>query len=210
MEQILGLMVTEGLEKREELIKASVTNFFSQTYKNKKLLIFNQGKKSIKDRFNENIEEHFVEPKAVWFSRIEMHDLIDENQLCIQWDDDDLRSENMLEKMYDLIDNHMGVVAGRGYYYNLNTNKYKPRLNTANVSCFLFRKKNDINYDNCLGEDQKFYSKYSKRFNIKRFKNKDDYFIKLIHGENVFGNKIICDKEKESIKIKQFIDKYLN
>jgi len=195
-----GLMITVGLEQRGSLIRKSVQNFFDQDYPFKVLHILNQGKQSIKELFpNNSIREYKTKTVGIVKLRNELLEKIDCGEICVQWDDDDLKPIHFISTLHEIIirDKYDGVITKGIYFYDSNTQKYSVLAKEQFAPNAFFFKKKDLIYNvDGYGEDLKFVGQYGLRYKVKRF---EIPIIKIIHGQNVNENRNGCCVHKSNI-----------
>jgi len=181
-----GLMITVGIEQRGNLIKKSVQNFFDQDYPFKVLHVLNQGKESIKELFpNCSIKEYFTKTIGITNLRNELLNKIDWGEICVQWDDDDLKPINYIATLHEIIIREKcdGVISKGVHFYDNNVNKISllnSRLGAPNS--FFFKKNNIIYKGESVGEDVGFATKYVHKHNVCFI---DLPIIKIVHNNNV-------------------------
>lgn len=101
---IYGMMVTGKTPEHEVYARYSVEQFNNQTYQFKKLIIINDGDFSLQDICNDSVIEVRVDNTDKKLTLGDLRniglDQIEEGAIWVQWDDDDYRDPELLEKQY--------------------------------------------------------------------------------------------------------------
>jgi hypothetical protein len=195
------LMITGKDDDRYKFVDISVLNFKKQTYQNKKLLILNHGNKKLnindKDIVEININNSFI---TLGDMRNYALTLVPYNSLWITWDDDDWRSDNYLEILYNELynGNYEAVFIKNRIDYNLN-NLFSYECSFKNgMPIFLSKKIENINYlslnsleDVNLQDDLK-----KKNKKIKIIDNDPKLYIRTLHTNNT---SLYVDNNKKDI-----------
>lgn len=195
------LMITGKDDDRYKFVNISILNFKKQTYQNKKLLILNHGNKKLnindKDIIEININNSFI---TLGDMRNYVLTLVPYNSLWITWDDDDWRSDNYLEILYNELynGNYDAVFIKNRIDYNLN-NLFSYECSFKNgMPIFLSKKIENINYlslnsleDVNLQDDLK-----KKNKKIKIIDNDPKLYIRTLHTNNT---SLFVDNNKKDI-----------
>jgi hypothetical protein len=194
-------MITGKDENRYKFIDISVVNFKKQTYKNKKLLIINHGNKILniddKDIIEININNSFI---TLGDMRNYALTLVPYNSLWITWDDDDWRSDNYLEILYNELynGNYDAVFIKNRIDYNLN-NLFSYECSFKNgMPIFLSKKIENITYLSLNSlEDVNLYNDFKKKNKkIKIIDNDPKMYIRTLHTNNT---SLYVDNSKKDI-----------
>jgi hypothetical protein len=187
---IYCLMVTGKDNIRYQFAKKSIMNFLIQTYKNKHLIIINHGDKQLVSMNNNLVTELMVHKANKTLGDLRNISLnhVPEKAIFTTWDDDDWRSSDYLQKLYNvLISNNAEMVMIRNRLeYNLNNNSvWKASLNSGFLTFFMF-KDNRLRYSsqNTL-EDQIIKTdayKIGKRVIV--YDNDPTIYVRYIHKNN--------------------------
>jgi hypothetical protein len=190
---IVCLMVTGKDEMRIHYAKHSVENFKTQTYPNKKLIIFNhhQDKKSvIKGTDTPDVHEFFIHKDrgmTLGTMRNMMLELVGYEDLWITWDDDDWRSPDLLAMMYRNMrkNNAVAVALTNRFEYNINQEfAWKSHLSKGFPHILAVYDRRARYLDKDTMEDVELIANYSKLGDVLRLDNAHGDYIRLVHGSN--------------------------
>lgn len=195
------LMITGKDDDRYKFVNISILNFKKQTYQNKKLLILNHGNKKLnindKNIIEININNSFI---TLGDMRNYALTLVPYNSLWITWDDDDWRSDNYLEILYNELynGNYDAVFIKNRIDYNLN-NLFSYECSFKNgMPIFLSKKIENINYLslNSLEDVNLQDNLKNKKIKIKIIDNDPKLYIRTLHTNNT---SLYVDNNKKDI-----------
>lgn len=202
---IYCILITGKNEDRYKFIPIALENFRLQTYKNKKLLVINHGKRKLFPNKNDNkdvIEIMFEKTKN--FTLGDMRNfsisMVPYNSIFCIFDDDDYRHPRFIELLYkEMEKNEADVVFFKNRIdYNINTNfAYRSKFDKG-MPFILARKIDNIKYlSKDSLEDIRLHLDYdiqNKKIHI--INNDPRWYIRLIHGTNT---SLFVDNDKKSI-----------
>ena len=122
------IMITGKDASREQFAQRSLANFREQSYASKRLIIINHASYTVLNKTKENNEyEFYVDKDTHSLSLGQLRNislnLVPINEMWTTWDDDDVRSSNYLELMYEILcknDADVVSLARRIEYNQLN------------------------------------------------------------------------------------------
>lgn len=215
-EPIYAVMITGKDKYHKELAIRSIESFKRQTYKNKYLIIINDGKYSLQSSSNDRIQEIKIRRKAN-LGKLRNFGLkaVPAKALWIQWDDDDWHHENLIEEQYRILQqkNADAVVLKNQVQYSVK--KAKPWLkiqDTGIEGTILARNYPDIGYrDRKFGEDCDYIRMYKQRYRVHVWDNPSYYYLRFIHGFNTWNEAHFekVEKAKDAQKILKVDQQYL-
>lgn len=182
-------MIT-GNEEREKLVNMSIKNFRDQTYKYKHLVIINHGSNTYNDGSMFNVTEIHVSKasKTLGDLRNLAFNYVPANGLFCVWDDDDYRSGNFLEFMFDnmTLNGAKGVCITRRLEYNLNNGFAYETMYNRGIVHVLATKHYLVKYDSKDSmEDLKLVSNMKRAYNVHfMYDNDPRMYVRLVHGDN--------------------------
>lgn len=188
---IYCLMVTGKNNERIDYAKVSVINFLKQNYKKKYLIIVNESERSCLEEEYNNILELFV-PKTLTLGakRNMALKLVPNNCIWTTWDDDDWRSHNYLDVLYDKLTgypNKKMLMYCNRLEHNMNTNfTWKVSIPTGTYIFFGFQNKN-IEYADLNTKEDAIVKRYiyENPKDIVLFKNNDPkIYVRFVHNSN--------------------------
>lgn len=188
---IYCLMITGKDNERYKFARISIINFLLQTYDNKYLIIINHGSERLDNgNVDGRIKEIMISKKDRTLGDLRNISLsyVPDGEIFTTWDDDDWRSENYLQSLYNiLIKNKAEMVMIRNRIeYNLNNKSiWKSSLRTG-FPIFFMIKDNDVKYDSYdTLEDQIIKIKsYKMHKRIIVYDNDARLYIRYIHKNN--------------------------
>lgn len=197
------LMVTGKDSDRYKFAKVSVINFLLQTYRNKYLLILNHGEEEVYTGNDKRIKEIRVYKGNQTLGGLRNISLnyVPDGAIFTTWDDDDWRSDDYLEVLYNVLvkTNSEVVMLKNRISYNLNNNTtWKERLNSGFVHFFMY-KDPFIKYSNLDTLEDQAVKKYVHRHKrVYVYDNDPKMYIRNIHKNNtspyVIRNKTTINK----------------
>lgn len=199
-ETIYCVMVTGKDAERLNFGKIAINNFNKQTYKNKRLIIINEG-----DALNE-VDKDILEivvsnrkEKGLTLGDLRnmAFEFIPEDALWTLWDDDDWRQDIYLTTLQASIKKNDYVFFTKRIEYNLNNGfSWVMELKTGFV--ILFGRKNwRCKYESKdFNEDVSLKSYIMKNLNYVILKNDPKIYIRTIHKNNT---SVLVKKSKDEI-----------
>ena len=188
-EPIYCVMITGKNDSREKFAEIAVENFKLQSYTNKKLVIINESSSPL-DVGDDNVIEIIVKPKdrknlTLGDLRNMAFEYIPEDAIWTTWDDDDWRSVNYLQYLYDKLKNNDYVFFTRRIEHNFNTNfTWIMELKTGFVIMF-GRKKSFAKYDRKeFNEDILLKKTITKHLRYLVISNDPKIYIRFTHKDN--------------------------
>jgi len=152
---IYGVMVTGKTPEHEIYARYSVEQFNKQTYPSKKLIIINDGEFSLQDICNDIIVEVRVDNSDKKLTLGDLRniglDQLKEGDTWIQWDDDDYRDPELLEKQYKVFNDGISYFT-ESHTKNNNNNLHIPSRKITPKACFLHAQLRYIEATNHLFE----------------------------------------------------------
>ena len=200
-EAIYCVMITGKNDSRQKFAEIAIANFKMQSYSNKKLVIINESDRL--DVGDDDIIERVVNEKER--ERLTLGDLrnmafeyIPEEAIWTTWDDDDWRSDNYLQYLYDNLKSNDYVFFTRRIEHNFNTDfTWIMELKTGFVIMF-GRKKTFAKYDRKeFNEDIKLKKTISKHLRFKVIENDPIIYIRFTHKDNT---STLVKERKTSLK----------
>jgi len=187
-EKVTAIMVTGKDRYHESLARLGVKNFIEQTYKNKFLVIVNDGEYSLKDIECDNVKE--IRPSKSSLGALRNVGLNEvKNGIVLQWDDDDWRVGNLIELQTRLL---------RESKADICLLKRQLRYSFVHDSAYVFKyergiwgtilhRANDVRYPEIeKGEDTQYLSKLSMNMSVYVMDNPSWYYCRFFHGHNVW------------------------
>lgn len=190
-ERIYGILVTGKYSERKPLALVAIDNFFNQTYPNKHLIIINTDNEKYNEEYDEVTEILVNQGKKKLGDLRNMGlDQIKKGDLWVQWDDDDYKSPELLEKQYNKLKEKNG-----DYIVLKNQIRYSFKKHTAKVQKqnvihgTIMGYKSGIKYPSQKkGEDTQFLNRVSNKKKLVKFDNKPELYIRNIHFHNTWGD----------------------
>jgi len=196
---IYCLMVTCS-DSREQFAKIAIQNFLLQTHPHKHLIIINHGKYPVSNG-EENVFEKLVTKHNRTLGDLRNESLTyveGDNNIWTPWDDDDWRSENYLQLLYENLGTRDVLLIRNRIEVNLiNKFMWKSKLASGYFWCFA-RKKTKLQYDS-LNTLEDFVIKkniYNGNMSLVLYENDPKLYIRTIHGKNT---SIFVDENKYKI-----------
>lgn len=202
---IYGMMITGKSPCRYQLALKSIENFFEQSYTNKHLMIINHGNQKLNINNNENITEIIIDKKSTSLGNLRnlCLYLIPDNHYWTLWDDDDYRSTNYLEYLYNNLktNNADTVLFTKRLEYNYNNDYvWESQLKTGYVTLLSLKKPNQlVKYlDKDSMEDLNLIKDLRNNgHKIHIIKDNDPkIYIRLVHTDNT---SLYVNKNKQNI-----------
>lgn len=205
---IYCLMVTRGDGEREALARVSVTNFDLQSFKNKYLVIINEGKANILSEKTSNKIELHVQNMPLGTMRNLAMELVPPNAIWTTWDDDDWRSTDYLSTLYTALSkqkNKKYLMFTRRIDHSFNNDfTYQVHLPSGTFIFFCY-KDPLLRYDDVANKEDAVVKRYllQKQLNkLVLYENDPKLYIRFIHQNNT---SVYLDKNKS--KITQYSNK---
>ena len=189
--QIYCVLLTGKNEARYRLVPIAISNFESQDYKNKYLLIINHGnQQSLYDSKNDRIKEIMVvnEGKKLGDFRNQAFDYIPKNALWIPFDDDDYRKPEYLSilenKLYStgadavFLRNRLDHNLNTGFTYRCHFLHGIPHILSKNIDGFRYLSADTLEDANLQTDLRRLKKKYVV------FENDPSLYIRYIHQHN--------------------------
>ena len=210
------LMITGKDEQRFNFAKIAIKNFLIQSYKNKYLIIINEGNEKLINKYSHWEQKHILE---IIINRkinnLTLGDLrnislqyVPPNAIWTTWDDDDWRHVDYITILYNEL-----IKSGKKYLmyknridHNFNTNfKYRVHIYTGGYIFFMFNDPN-IYYDSLDTKEDMIVKKYiMKQKNSNKvfiYDNDPKLYIRFIHKNNT---SLFIDPSKKKLITNNFI-----
>ena len=188
-ETVYGLMMTGKDAMREKFAQIAVRNFFEQKYPDLKLIIVNHSTEYSLGHLDERITEIKLDerPETIGTMRNIGLAQLEENDIFINWDDDDWRVPEMLPQMYSAMTRQRSdcitLTARIDYIFPCNTCYVRKR---RSMSGLMMCRKKDIVYPEVEeGEDWRYLAKYKKRYRFTTLDNPPHWYLRFIHYGNI-------------------------
>lgn len=190
-EKIYAVMITGKDLYHRPFAELAIQSFHEQTYPNKELVIINDGEYSLKEYESDSVKEIRLDKKYnLGALRNIGLSFIPENQVWIQWDDDDWRHPDLIAKQYEIMIKNSADLCSLESQVRYAFGKNTAWLSSGGVaeSTIMCRKKEGVLYDSesKKGEDTYFYLKYIGLYKSVFFKNPSHYYLRFIHGHNTW------------------------
>ena len=204
-------MVTGKDAQHEKLARLSVKSFLAQTYSNKKLLIINDGAYSLSDLNCDEVKEIRVENSD---GKIKLGGLrniafqyMKENDIWVQWDDDDYRHLNLIQVQYDFMlskkIDYCFLESQILYDFNLNHARIQLRPSGI-IGTVMHRYDGKTKYDNISrAEDKLFKASRKHTLCVSPF-----YYCRFLHESNTWGFTHFYKTRRRRQVIKNFSNKW--
>lgn len=223
---IYCVMVTGFNDARVRFAKASLENFFQQSYVNKKIIIINQSNETIfsKEKHNPNVIEMMVKRTALGILRNIALELVPPNAIWTTWDDDDWRASKYLETL----ETHLSrdpmkkvLMYTNRLEHNVLTNfTWRVKIPSGSYIFFMYNNPS-IRYDNVANKEDVIIKKTISETNHQTvIFNNPDYamYVRFVHGNNTSvyvnetKNNLMKYKNNSVIETKATINdkKYVN
>jgi glycosyltransferase involved in cell wall biosynthesis len=218
-ETVYALMITGKDDYHHKLALSSIKSFQKQTYPNKKLIIVNDGQYSYESAGG-NVQEIKIEKgKVLGELRNISLDAVPEGSVWVQWDDDDWHHPNLIQTQYDALNrsNALAVMLGKQIYYSCRINSAWVRSHYSGImGTIMCRNTTNVRYPaKKKAEDASFLYQLRKRGKVININNPPEYYIRLIHGHNTWGenhfdvrkrnhNTFYLDDETE-VRVKKYL-----
>jgi hypothetical protein len=203
-EPIYCIMITGKDKSRWDFANISVDNFKRQTYPNKRLIIINEGKSLM--QIGDNILEIKLDDRekkgmTLGDMRNIAFEFMPDNAVWTLWDDDDWRSDDYLDYLYNNLQDKDYVLFTKRLEHNLNTG-FTWTMELKSGFVILFGRKQvsdkckyeskDVNEDVLL----KNYIKDNLKFKLIEDNNPNIY-IRMVHKNNT---SILVNQNKSCVK----------
>lgn len=196
-------------KNRLTLLKRSIKNFLDQTYSNKELIIINEGSKDYKlkvDSFLNKLNNSCkIVHKKVHSDNYVLGELrnksidMSNGDYLLTWDDDDLSSNDRIEKQFELMGNYDASVLANFNVYSTHSNKCYECHSMYGHHGTLMWKKSDVRFSSMKkGEDTDFIRKLNNcksdrtdlifKKGVKILLNHPRLFEYNYHHENTSGH----------------------
>jgi hypothetical protein len=187
---IYCLMITGKDDTRYKFARGSVQNFLNQTYSSKYLIIINHNKNKLTSGIHKNIFEFYINKQNFTLGDLRNFSLmlVPFNAYFCIWDDDDLRSNDYLQKLW----NHIrwncadAIFLKNRYDYNIKNNFFWKSTFYNGMPPLLCRKNDKLRYiSRDTLEDQNLQRdlrKYKWKYVV--YDNDPSMYIRTIHGNN--------------------------
>lgn len=190
MEKVSAIMITGKDRYHERFARKSVENFHQQTYQNKSLLIVNDGEYSLKDLECSIVRELRLKDKKHLTQLRNIGLEMANTDFVIQWDDDDWRVPELIEKQLVLL-----LKSGKKACFLKTQLRYSFLHNSAYVFSWvtgvwgtILHKKNDTRYPYPPAKGQKDSDvAFAQKFDAVVLDNLPWYYIRFFHGHNAWG-----------------------
>lgn len=205
-----------GLPNREKMAVKAAQAFLDQTYKNKKLIVINNGDYRIKDSISSELIEEINPGKEKTLGELRNVSLeqVPNGEIWIQWDDDDWRHPETCEKMMNIITSKkLDMLALRKQIqYCFHKNNGYVVVRDSGIEGSVAGIKCDIRYKSLSkGEDTYFYNEYKKKRKTLVWDNPSTLYLRFIHNNNTWdmahfkANRIAKNKFQMSKQEKEFL-----
>jgi glycosyltransferase involved in cell wall biosynthesis len=220
-ETIYALMITGKDAYHHKLALKSIRSFKEQTYKNKVLIIVNDGEFTYANPEISNIKEIKV-PKQNTLGDLRNISLeaIPEGAVWIQWDDDDWHHPTRMAEQYQFMKkNNLGAVC------LVQQLQYSSKLNSAWImhsyegiaGTMVARSNKNVRYSSKIrGEDTDFFYSTRKNMKLGAMNNPPELYVRLIHGNNTWDEEHFYLSKRKSNdfsipgKSKKYLDNIIN
>ena len=198
---IYCLMIT-GNDERFEFARTSVINFDKQTYKNKYLVIINEGDRNILTHATKNKIEVHIKNTSLGAMRNIALEFVPPDAIWTTWDDDDWRSDQYLETLYNALaknTNKKYLMFTRRIDHNLNNDfTYQVHLPSGTFIFFCY-KDPLLKYDDLPTKEDAVVKQYLLKKKIDQlmiYENDPKLYIRFVHKNNT---SVYLDKGKSKI-----------
>ena len=196
---IYCLMITGKTSERREFAKIAIENFKIQTYKQKYMIIINEGPTSVLKRdesiwSTERIIEVMIDKNRFGLTlgglRNMSLELVPPDAIWTTWDDDDWRIENYLEVLYKKLTSSSGrnLLFQNRLEHNFNTGfSWKVKLNNGTPFFFAY-KDPTFRYDK-VNFNEDVVVKFNMLEKVKYgetviYDNDPKIYIRFVHNDN--------------------------
>ena len=183
------LMITGHLKERREFALKSITNFLTQSYDNKHLIILNQDDISLLKHDYDNILEVKIDNKNKSLGELRniSLQLVPPISIWTVWDDDDYRVNNYISTMvYRMLKTNSDFLMFQNRIeYNLN-NDFTFKMTLKSGFMTFFAKHNPyLQYEHISTSEDKKMKQYAlKHLKVHVFNNNPLFYIRAIHTNN--------------------------
>jgi len=199
---IYCIMVTGFNDTRVRFAKASLQNFFQQSYVNKKIIIINQSNETIKEKEHQNVIEMMVKKTDLGILRNLALEVVPPHAIWTTWDDDDWRSSKYLE----ILENELSrdpkkkvLMYTNRLEHNVLTN-FTWRVKIPSGSYIFFMYNNPfIKYENIANKEDAIIKKTisEDRRETVIFDNPEyAMYVRFVHGNNT---SVYVDNGKDNL-----------
>lgn len=189
-DMIYGILITGKHMKRKHLAEVAINNFLEQTYPLKKLIVINTD-----DHYYSNhkdVDEYLINQnnKTLGDLRNIGLDKVPENDIWIQWDDDDYKSPKLIEYQYDKLKNLNldYVLLKNQLMYSFKKNSSIPKYKPFIEGTIMAKNKPERYPSHAKGEDTYFLNNLKKKYRGKAVDNPVEYYIRNIHYHNTWDD----------------------
>lgn len=202
------VMITGKNEDRYKFVPIAISNFNSQSYPNKHLIVINHGPKSITElsipRQDNVYEIMFSKHESITLGDMRnfAHELVPFGAIWTVWDDDDWRHRKYLQILYDelhnnnadavFIKNRLDVNVNTNYVYKSKFEKGTPFFFGKKIDALKYLSKDSLEDIRLQNDLEMFHKK------IIFFNNDPRLYIRTIHGSNT---SLYVDHNKKDIVI---------
>jgi hypothetical protein len=196
---------------RNKLAQKSLENFNEQTYKNKHLIIINEGNQPVLHTIQSNVLEMHIKNHNLGEMRNLALELVPPNAIWTTWDDDDYRSPNYLEILFHALHKNNQkkyLMYCNRIDYNINTNfAYRVRIPSGTYIFFCY-KDSLIKYDPIPTKEDAIVKKYILAQPETVIYENNDYrlYVRLVHQSNT---SLFIKSNKTTLKQQQRPNDYL-
>lgn len=188
-------MVTGKNLNRMPLAMMAVVNFFEQNSLNKKLIIINTSDFSLKEKYPEfEIDEQFLDQNNLLLGDLRNIALskVPENEVWVQWDDDDIKHPDYLKKQYDMLikDNADAIILSGQMRYSTKKNTLWVVSESRIDGSIMAFKNNSFTYPSkSLGEDTDYIDLMVKANKKISYCPAINLYLRIIHKNNSWDDK---------------------
>ncbi len=190
-ETVYGLMITGKDAYHEKLARRSIDSFLAQTYREKHLIIVNDGPYSFHDIKSDDITEIRVEKgNTLGELRNISLDAVPEGCVWVQWDDDDWHHPEVVQAQYDRLLETKATAVLLHSQVQYSQKKHAAWMNAARhgiMGTILSRKVNDVRYPSLKkSEDAHFIHEMRQKYKVAVLWNPPEYYLRFVHGYNTW------------------------
>jgi hypothetical protein len=185
-------MVTGFNDDRIRFAKASLENFFQQSYVNKKIIIINQSNEHVfsKEKKHQNVIEMMVRKTDLGILRNLALELVPPNAIWTTWDDDDWRSSTyleILEKELSRDPTKKVLMYTNRLEHNVLTNfTWRVKIPSGSYIFFMYNNPS-IKYENIANKEDAIIKKtVSQNMHETVIFDNPEYamYVRFVHGNN--------------------------
>jgi hypothetical protein len=203
-------MVTGKNDKRIDYATVSVINFLKQNYDKKHLIIINESDRSCLYKEYDNVLELFVPNTLTLGAKRNMAlKLVPSNCIWTTWDDDDWRSNDYLNVLYERLvrfPNKKMLMYCNRLEHNMNTNfTWRVSIPSGTYIFFGFQN-NNIEYADLNTKEDSIVKKYIYEHpqDIVLFQNNDPkMYVRFVHRSNT---SVFINPMKTTVKSNRITD----